>query len=87
MPLLLHDALGFGVHARISHHIQPMAQLSIQVVEIAERAGEEEVLADIAIGSLDLSLCFGPIRTADPGLKAVMSGEVDQRPVVDDAAE
>jgi hypothetical protein len=91
MPLLLGEGLlttrgGRGVHARIGHHIQPIAQVSIQVVEIAERAGEEEVLADIAIGSLDLSLCFGPIRTAGPGLEAIMSGEVDQRPVVDDAA-
>ena len=63
---LVDGALGCSVYARIGHHIQPLAQLSIQVVEIAERAGEEEILADIAIGSLDLSLCFGPIRSA-PG--------------------
>src|SRR6185437_6166551 len=75
-----------SVYARIGHHIQPLAQLSIQVVEIAERAGEEEILADIAIGSLDLSLCFGPIRTAGLGLETIMSGEVDQPLVVDDAA-
>ena len=63
-----------------------MLQLDVQVVEIAERAGEEEVLADIAIGPLDLSLCFGPIRTAGLELEAIMSGEVDQRSVVGDAA-
>jgi hypothetical protein len=60
-----------------------MAQLRIEVVEIA---GEEEVFADIAIGSLDFSLCFRPIRAAGLGPEAIMSGEVDQRPVVDDAA-
>ena len=46
-------ALCRGVHARISDRVEPMPQLDVQVAEIAERAGEEEVLADIAIGSLD----------------------------------
>jgi hypothetical protein len=34
-------ALGGGVHARIGHRIEPMI-LSIQIVEIAEAAGEEK---------------------------------------------
>ena len=59
---LIDDALGRGVRARIGHRIEPMAQLGVQIVEIAERAGKEEVLADIAIGPLYLSLGFGPIR-------------------------
>jgi hypothetical protein len=54
-----------------------MAQLSIQIAEIAERAGGEEVLADTAIASLDLSFCFGPIGTIGLRLEAIMSGEVD----------
>jgi len=41
-----------------------MLQLSIQIVEIAEAAGEEEVLADIAIGSLDLALGLGSVGPA-----------------------
>ena len=35
--------------------------MSIQVVQIAERAGEEEVLADITIAPLDLALGFRPL--------------------------
>jgi hypothetical protein len=52
---LVDHALGGGVHAGIGHRIEPMLQLSIQIVKIAEAAREEEVLADIAIGSLDLA--------------------------------
>ena len=72
---LIDNALGRGVQARIGHQIQPKAQLSIQVVEIAERAGEEEVLADVAIWPLYLSLRFGPIRPAGLGLVAIVSGK------------
>jgi hypothetical protein len=61
-----------------------MLQLDVQVVEIAERAGEEEVVADIAIAR-PFPLLW-PIRTAGLELEAIMSGEVDQRSVVGDAA-
>jgi len=60
--------------------------LGVQVVEIAEGAGEEEVLANVPIGPLNLSLGFRPIRSAGLRLEAVMSGEVDERAIVDDAA-
>src|SRR6516225_1120796 len=83
---LIEDALGRGVQARIGHRIEPMAQLGVQVVEIAARAGKEEVLADIAIGPLYLSLGFGPIRPAGLGLVAIVPSKINQRPVVDDAA-
>ena len=63
-----------------------MLQLGIEIVEIPERAGEEEVLADVAIGSLDLALGFGPVRTASLRLEAVVTGEVDEPAIVDDAA-
>ena len=46
---LIDDALSRGVHARIGYAIEPITQLDIQIVEIAEGAGEEEVLADVAI--------------------------------------
>jgi hypothetical protein len=49
--------------------------LDVQVVEIAEGAGEEEVLADVAIWPLYLSLRFGPIRPAGLGLVAIVSGK------------
>ena len=53
---LIDDALGRGVQARIGYRIEPIAQLGVQIVEIAEGAGEEEVLADVAIWPLDFSL-------------------------------
>ena len=57
------NAVRLQLHALawIGHRIEPMLQLSIQIVEIAEAAGEEEVLADRAIGSLDLALGLGSV--------------------------
>jgi hypothetical protein len=72
-------ALRGGVQARISDRIEPMPQLGVQIVEIAERAGEEEVLADIAERPLDLAFGLGPVRAAGLGLEAVMPGKIDER--------
>jgi hypothetical protein len=63
-----------------------MPQLGIEIVEIAERAGEEEVLADVAVGSLDFALGLGPVGTASLRLEAVVAGEVNESAIVDDAA-
>jgi hypothetical protein len=82
---LIDHALRGGMHARIGNRVEPMSQLGIEIVEIAERAGEEEVLADVAVGSLDFALGFGPVRTASLRLEAVMAGEVEERAIVDDA--
>jgi len=71
--------------ARIGNGVERMAQLGIEIVEIAERAGEEEVLADVAAGPLDLALGFGPVGTAGLRLEAVMAGEVQERAIVEDA--
>ena len=71
---------------RVGNRIKPVAQLGVQIVEVAERASEEEVLADVAVWSLDLALGLGPVRPAGPRMEAVVAGEVDQRPVVDDVA-
>jgi hypothetical protein len=46
--------------------------LIVQIVEIAEAAGKEEVLADIAEWSLDLSLGFGAIGPAGLRLEAIV---------------
>jgi hypothetical protein len=40
---------------RIGDRIEPMTKLLVQVVEIAERAAQEEVLADVAERALDLA--------------------------------
>ena len=59
----------------------------VQVVEIAEGAGQEEVLADVAERPLDLALGLGPVGLAGLGMEAVVAGQIDQGAVVDDAAE
>ena len=69
----------------IGDRIEPMAELGIEVVEIAERAGEEEVLANVAERSLDLALGLGPIRPARPRLEAIVPGNIDKGAVVDDS--
>ena len=78
------DALGRRMHARVGHRPEPMGELSVQVVEIAEQAGEEEVLADVAERPLDFPLGLGPVGAAGLRMEAVMCGTVDQRAVVDD---
>src|SRR2546428_237194 len=70
---LVDHALRGGMHARIGNRVEPMPQLGIEIVEVAERAGEEEVLADVAIGPLDLTLGFGSVRTASLRLEAVVA--------------
>ena len=49
-------ALGRGVDPDIGHLVEPLLQLLIEILEIAEAAAEEEVLADIAIWPFDLAL-------------------------------
>ena len=74
------------MQADIGDRVEPVAQLGIEVVEIAEVTGQEEVLADIAEGPLDLALRLGPIGPAGFGLEAVVLGQGEQGPVVDDVA-
>jgi hypothetical protein len=83
---LADDPVGGRVHARISGRIEPMTELLVKVVEIAERAAKEEVLADISERPLDLALGLGPIGPAGARLETVMAGEVDEGAVVDDEA-
>ena len=70
----------------IGDRVQPLAELRVQVIEVAEAPGEEEVLADVAEGPLHLALRLGPIRPAGLGQEAVVAGEREQLAVVDDAA-
>ena len=55
-----------GVDPRVGDRVEPVAQLGVQVVEVLERAGEEEVLADVAVRPLDLALGLGG-RGGRPG--------------------
>lgn len=58
------DAMGGGVHPGIGDLVEPLAELSIEIIAVAEAAAEEEVLADIAERPLDLALGLGTIRLA-----------------------
>jgi hypothetical protein len=56
-----------------------MAELTFEVVEIAEGAAEEEVLANLSERPLDLA----PDRAVGARLEAIMASEIDERAVVD----
>ena len=58
------DALCGRMHTRIGNRVEPVPHLGIEVVEIAERGAEEEVLPDVAERPLDLTLGLGPIWPA-----------------------
>ena len=73
------------MNAHVKGGGEPVGELGVQVVEIAERSAEEEVLADVAERPLHLALGLRPVGPAGLGMKAVMAGEVEQRAVVDDA--
>src|SRR3954451_24589222 len=79
----VHDPFRRGVHTGIRHRVEPMPELGIQVVEMAEGAGEKEVLPDIAEGALNFALRFRAIGSTRAGLEAVVAGQVEQGSVVD----
>ena len=57
------EALGRAVHAPVGHRVEPAGKLRVEVVEIADRAGEEEVLADIAEGAPFMALAASNLST------------------------
>ena len=60
------------MNADIGNGVEPVDELDVEVVEIAEAAADKEVLADIAERPLDFPLGFRPIGVAGTRLKAVM---------------
>ena len=72
--------------AHIGDLIEPLAELRVEIVEVAKAPAEEEVLADVAEWTLDLALRLGPIRLAGLRQVAVVAGEREQRAIVDDVA-
>src|SRR5271170_395314 len=63
--------------------VEPMPQLTIEIVEIAERAAEEEVFADIAERPFDFAFRFRSIRPAGARQEAIVPGKVEKRAIVD----
>ncbi len=79
------DPAGGRVHARVGHAVQPAAQLFVEIRQIAEAAGQEEVFADVAERPLDFAFRLRPVGPACFWVKAVVAGKIDERPIVDDA--
>ena len=75
------DPLGGAVQADIGDGGQPVNELGVEIVEIAEAAAQEEVLADVAERPLHLTFGLGPIGPAGTGEEAVVLGQA--RPASD----
>jgi hypothetical protein len=80
------DALGGAVDADVGNGIEPVDELGIEIVEVAEAAAEKEVLADIAEGPLDFPLGLCPVGPSGARLEAIMLRQGEQRAVVGDVA-
>lgn len=81
------DPLYRAMQTGVGNGVEPVDQLDVDILEVAEAAGQEEVLPDIAERPLDLALGFGPIGTAGPRLEPVMRGQRQQRAVLDDVSQ
>lgn len=81
-----HHPAGRGMDPHIGDRHQPVDELGVQIIEVAERPAEEKVLADVTERPLHLAFGFGPVGSAGLGVEAVMAGEVEQGTVIDDAA-
>ena len=66
------------MQARIGLFPAPFIKLGIQIVDIAEGAGQKEILPDIAERTFDLALGLRPIRFAGPRDGAVMVEKCNQ---------
>ena len=64
--------------------VEPLAELGVEVVEVAEAACQEEVLAHVADQTFYFALGFGPVCLAGLGQVAVLASEFEQDAVVDD---
>lgn len=64
---LVHDPTRGGMYPRIGDAVQPTPALVVQILRVAERPGQEKVLAEAAERPLDLPLGLGPIGPAGAG--------------------
>ena len=74
------------VDAWVRDGVEPVAELRVEIIEVAERAAEEEVLADVSERPLHFALGFGPIGSTGTRLEAVVPCEVEEATVVNDQA-
>ncbi len=73
--------------ALVRHLLQPLADLTIDVDQIAERPQRPEALAQVAdAGALDGPLFPAGGRIAGPGIEAVLAGESQEARLETDQA-
>ena len=80
------NAPGGAVQAAVGDLVEPLGELGVQVTQVAESPGQEEVLADIAERPLDFALGLGAVGPAGLGQVAVVTCQSEELVVVDDAA-
>lgn len=80
------DAPRGAMQAHVGDRGEPAAELGVQILEIAEATGEEEVLAHVAERPLHLSFGLGPVGPAGARQEAIVGGQRHEGAVVDDVA-
>ena len=80
----LHRLAGGGVGAPVGDLVTPLVKLPVQIFQVLEPAGQEEVLAHVAERALHLALGLGPVGPAGPGMEPVVRGQGQQGGMVDD---
>jgi hypothetical protein len=68
----------------VSDRVEPILQLSLQIVAVAERPRQEEILADVAERPLHPALRLGPVGPAGAGMEAIVLGQSQVRAIVGD---
>ena len=69
--------------SRVVEFAAPLVELGVEIVQVRETPGEEEVLADATERALDFALGFRPVGFAGPRRRSVVVEQGDQRGVVD----
>src|SRR5215472_12758696 len=83
--VLQDDTAGGSVPARVGDCVEPVAELGIQIVEVAEGATEKEVFAHIAERALYLALRLCPVGRAGLRQKPIMRRQIEELAIVGDA--
>lgn len=71
--------------ARVDNGIEPMTQLPIEVVEMAERSSQKEILPDVPKRPPHLAFGLGAIGPTGSWMEAEMAGKIDKVAIIDDA--
>lgn len=74
------------LHPGIDDLAPPCVELGVEIADIAERTGQEEVLPDVAERTLNLALGLRPVRFAGPRRRALVVQKCHERAVIRDDA-